>query len=180
MSKVLWHTTMSLDGFVAGPDDAMDWAFGDDLGPSPSGDAVPDTAGAILAGRRWFDLSLARPGWRPYGGTWHGSLFVLTHRPPPPLTDDEVTFLGGDIGDAVATARTAAGGKDVVLFGPTVARQCLDAGLVDEILVHIVPVLLGDGVRFFDRPGVRERVRLHLTGVAASGQLTDLRLTVAR
>jgi dihydrofolate reductase len=176
--RIIWHTTISLDGFVAGPDDTMDWAFGAGLGPSPAGSAMIESTGAILAGRRWFDLSLTRENWAPYGGAWSGAVLVLTHRPAAqPPGGGSVTFLSGDVRDAVETARIAAEGKDVVVFGPTVAAACLAAGVLDEILVHIVPVLLGDGVRFFDRPGA-PAVPLRRVELAESGQLTDLRFAV--
>jgi dihydrofolate reductase len=180
--KVLWHTTMSLDGFVAGPDDSMDWLFDARLGASEPGSAVVHTTGAILAGRRWYDLSLTRENWAPYGGTWQGPIFILTHRPPTELVKTggglPVTFLTGAVQDAVATALEAAAGKDVVIFGPTIARACIQTGVLDEILVHIVPVLLGDGVRFFDHPGRTQPVSLRRTALAESGHLTDLRFAV--
>jgi dihydrofolate reductase len=91
-----------------------------------------------------------------------------------------ITFVTSEIRDAVAAALEAAAGKDVVVFGPTLARECLDAGVLDEILVHIVPVLLGEGIRFFDCPGTTQPVRLRRTAVAESGQLTDMRLAVVR
>jgi dihydrofolate reductase len=176
--RVIWHTTMSLDGFVAGPDDSMDWAFGVGLGPSAAGSEIIGSTGAILAGRRWYDLSLAREKWAPYGGAWHGAVLVLSHRPAAqPTGGGAVTFLSGDIRDAVAAARAAADGKDVVVFGPTVARACLEAGVLDEVLVHLVPVLLGDGVRLFDRPGLGP-VPLRRTELVESGQLTDMRFAV--
>jgi dihydrofolate reductase len=182
--KILWHTTMSLDGFVAGPDDAMDWAYSEDLGAADAGVAVAETTGAIVAGRRWYDLALIRPNWAPYGGAWHGPMFILTHRPPAEPAeigpDLPVTFLTGDVGDAVARAREAAAGKDVVIFGPTIARECIEAGVLDEILVHVVPVLVGAGIRFFDRPGSTQLVPLRRTAFAESGQLTDLRFDVVR
>jgi dihydrofolate reductase len=182
--RVIWHTTMSLDGFVAGRDDAMDWAFGADLGPSAAGTGVVGATGAIVAGRRWYDRALERPEWAPYGGSWQGPLIVVTNRPhsEPASPGDglSVTFVATGIGDAVVAARAAAGGRDVVVFGPTIARQCLDSGLLDEILVHVVPVLLGDGVRFFGDPGVGHRIPLRRTELVASGQLTDLRFTVGR
>lgn len=169
---------MSLDGFVAGRDDGMDWAFGAGLGPSAAGSEMIERTGAILAGRRWYDLSLAREKWAPYGGAWHGFVLVLTHRPAAqPPGGGSVTFLSGDIRDAVAAARAQANGKDVVVFGPTVATACLEAGVLDEVLVHLVPVLLGDGVRFFGWPGA-SAIPLRRTEVVESGQLTDLRFAV--
>ena len=76
-----------------------------------------------------------------------GPFFVLTHEPPDP-PDPGVTFPSGDIGEVVATALDAAGGKNLEILGADVAGQCLRRGLVDEILVYVVPVLLGDGIRF--------------------------------
>ena len=88
------------------------------------------------------------PGSRDY--PFSGPMFLLTHRPPEP-PDPEVTYLTGDIGDAVATALDAAGGKNLEILGADVAGQCLRRGLVDEILVYVIPVLLGDGIRFSPR-----------------------------
>jgi dihydrofolate reductase len=79
-----------------------------------------------------------------------GPFFVLTHRPLDP-PDPDVTVLSGDIEDAVATALAAAGGKELELLGADVAGQALEQGLVDEILVYLVPILLGDGVPFWPR-----------------------------
>jgi dihydrofolate reductase len=74
-------------------------------------------------------------------------MFVLTHQPPDP-PDPDVTYLTGDIREAVPTALDAAGGKDLQILGADVAGQCLQQGLVDEILVQVLPVLLGYGIRF--------------------------------
>ena len=171
---------MSLDGFIAGPGDAMDWIF-DFIAP----DEFPEIAaatGAMLIGRRTYDvgnrMKVARePGHAPSGETYPVSvpMFVLTHKPPEPL-DPEVTFLGGDIGEAVATARTAAGGKNLEILGADVAGQCLHRGLVDEILVYVLPVLLGDGVRF-SAPGVG-RIDLEPLSSTRSGAVTVLRFRV--
>jgi dihydrofolate reductase len=179
---VLSHATMSLDGFIAGPDDAMDWVFAHG-GPSAAGTEVILTTGAVLAGRRLYDLGISRvsKGWRAgiYGGAWTGPVFVLTHRPPDAADDPGITFLTGDLRAAVAAARAAAGGKNVVLFGASLTRQCLAEGLLDEIVIHLAPVLIGDGVRLFDSPGSAP-VSLERIGLAASGQVTDLRFRVAK
>jgi dihydrofolate reductase len=81
-----------------------------------------------------------------------GPMFLLTHRPLEP-PNPEVTILSGDIGEAVATALDAAGGKDLEVLGADVAGQCLQRGLVDEILVYVLPVLLGDGIHI-SAPGL--------------------------
>src|SRR4030095_12891102 len=88
-----------------------------------------------------------------------------------------VTFLSDDLSDAVATAKDAAAGKAVIVFGANVAAQCLRASLLDEIVVHLVPILLSDGVRLVGIPDLGP-VALERRLVAASGQITDLRFAV--
>ena len=75
-----------------------------------------------------------------------GPVFVLSHRPQDAPDDPKATFVSG-IDEALARARDAAGGKNVEIFGANVARQCLDVGFIDEVVVHLAPILLGDGVR---------------------------------
>lgn len=173
---VIWHITMSLDGFIAGPGDAMDWAFDASGGPNELADEIRRGTGAILAGRRWYDVATAKyDGVNGiYGGAWSGPVFVLTHRDGE---DPSVTFLSGGVEDAVAQARAAAGGRALEIFGADLARQVLAAGLLDEIVVHVAPVLLGGGVRLYE---AAERVRLERTAIAESGQLVDLRFAVSR
>jgi hypothetical protein len=83
MSKTTWHITMSLDGFIAGPDHSMDWAFGHGDAPNSIADSVRAGTGAILAGRAWHDVAMERYDGVAgiYGGAWSGPVFVLTHRP---------------------------------------------------------------------------------------------------
>jgi dihydrofolate reductase len=114
-----------------------------------------------------------------YGGNWSGPVFVLTHRPPEVSADPSVTFLTDGINNALATAAAAARGKNVEILGANTAQQALQAHLVDEIVVHIVPVLLGDGVRLYGGPGL-ERINMEGTVLAESGQQTDLRFRVAK
>jgi len=176
---VLWHVTMSLDGFIAGPDDAMDWVF-EYAEPNPAVDEVIGTTGAILAGRRTYDVGrrdVGKPSGQAFGGAWRGPQFVLTHDVPDGSDDPSVTFLGGDITSAVNRALTAAGGKNVLVFGANVAKQCVEAGLLDEVLVHVAPVLLGDGVRLFGGPGFG-RVDLEPISVERVGRLANLRFRV--
>jgi len=92
---------------------------------------------------------------RPYGGAWTGPILILTHKDlaTNPFSD-EFTYVSGDIRDVIADGLKAADGKNLVVTGGEVPRLTLDVGLVDEIVVHIVPVLLGEGVRFYDSPGV--------------------------
>lgn len=178
MALMIWHVTMSLDGFIAPPDDSAEWMFGHGAA-GPLGAETMRRTGAILSGRRGVEFgNRPGPGARAiYGGAWSGPVFVLTHDPAEPL--DGITFLSGDIGQAADLAREAAGDRDVGVFGADVARQCLRAGLLDELVVHLVPVLLGGGVRLFDSPDPGP-VTLRKTRCDDSGQITDLRFAVVR
>jgi dihydrofolate reductase len=180
MGKVMWHTLKSLDGFIAGPGDDMRWAFQVDAGPDETIDGVVTSIGALLVGRRTQDVEdREQPGF--YGGSYRGPFFVLRHDPPaqPPVVKDVTgRFVDLPIGGAVALAQHAAGDMDVVVLGANVAQQCLGAGLLDEVLIHLAPVLLGDGVRLFDRPG-GDMVRLRKISVHETGQLTALRFAVS-
>jgi dihydrofolate reductase len=106
-----------------------------------------------------------------------GPFFLLTHRPLEP-PDPDITILSGDIGAAVATALDAAGGKNLEILGADVAGQCLGRGLVDEILVYVLPVLLGDGIPF-SSPGLA-KVDLEPISSARSGDATILRFRVRK
>jgi dihydrofolate reductase len=158
--KVLWHFTMSLDGFVAGPEHSMDWMTGLSHRTGLV-DEYAETTGAVLGGRTGWDLNPSPDG--IYGGAWQGPLFVLTHHPEDAAPADGVTFLDCDPAKAVRIGLEAAGGKNLEVFSPTIGRQLLELGLIDEIDLHIAPVLLGDGIRLYDNPG-SEPIRLHLAG----------------
>ena len=179
MRKTIWHTMMSVDGFIAGPDDSMDWAFGHG-GHSALADDSRDATGAILAGRRWYDVASERyDGVNGiYGGAWTGPVFVLTHSPDELAEDDSVTALSGRLERALTTATDAAGGVAVGLLGAAKARPCLDAGARAEVIVHIAPVLLGDGVRLYGAGA--PRVDLELIDRPEGEQVTDLRFRVRR
>ena len=180
--KVVVNRSMSLDGFIAGPGDAMDWIF-DFVAP----DEFPEIAaatGAMLVGRRTDEVGSRMDADQERGSVssgegypFPGPVFVLTHRPPDP-PDPDVTYLAGDIGEAVATALDAAGGKNLEILGADVAGQCLQRGLVDEILVYVLPVLLGDGVRF-SSPGLA-RIDLEPVSSTRSGAVTILRFRVRK
>jgi len=175
--KVVVNRSMSLDGFIAGPGDAMGWVF-DFMAP----DEFPEIAaatGAMLIGRRTYEVGNRMAADNPDGTGYpfSGPVFVLAHEPPDP-PDPAITFLTGDIGEAVATARSAAGGKNLEILGADVAGQCLRRGLVDEILVYVLPVLLGDGIRF-SPPGLA-RIDLEPVSSTRSGAVTILRFRVRK
>ncbi|GAB2785441.1 dihydrofolate reductase family protein [Amycolatopsis magusensis] len=167
MSKLLYSATMSLDGFIAGPGGDLSWLTAY-TGPDPTVDALIPQVGALLVGNRTYrgdDPHHDDPekAGEAFGGGWSGPQVVLTHHlPAAPVPD--VTF-ADDLGKAVALAKAAADGKYVNVLGADVARQCLAAGELDEVLVFVAPVLLGDGVRLFDHPGAT-LVRLEHIGPA--------------
>ena len=180
--KVVVNRSMSLDGFIAGPGHAMNRIF-DFMAP----DAFPEIAaatGAMLVGRRTYEVGNRMDAGKERGSAssgetypFSGPVFVLTHEPPDP-PDAAATFLIGDVGEAVARARSAAGGKNLEILGADVAGQCLQRGLVDEILVYVLPVLLGDGIRF-SSPGLA-RIDLEPVSSTRSGAVTILRFRVRK
>jgi dihydrofolate reductase len=168
MSKVTTGASMSLDGYIAGPDESgFDKLFqwygnGDVARPTTHADMTMqltqvssdhldrylETVGAFVVGRHLFDLTSGWGGIHPLDKP----IVVLSHsdRTPEGWTGDEpFTFVGEGIEAAIAKAREIAGGRDVGLNGGTIAAQALDAGLLDEVWVDLVPVLLGGGTPFF-------------------------------
>ena len=169
--KVVVNRAMSLDGFIAGPDDAMDWIL--DFRTETTFPEIVQATGAMLIGRRTHEVARRMSAEdTSYDG---GPVFVLTHRPPDEPRGG-VTFLTCDLTEAVATARAAARGKDLEILGADLAGQCLRQGLVDEILVYVLPVLLGDGVRFWSSE--HDRIDLEPFDNRQSGAVTLLRFRV--
>jgi dihydrofolate reductase len=148
--KVHFAFAMSLDGFVAGPGHSMDF-----MGRATQREGLVkeyiEATGAVLAGRDGYDSAIGDS--RPYGGAWKGPIFVLTHHPEDARPADDITFLDCAVEEAVRIGLEAAQGKNLQIFSPTIGRQLLQLGLIDEIDIHVVPVLLGDGIRLYDNPG---------------------------
>lgn len=188
--------SMSLDGFIAGPDGNIgrlfDWySSGDTDVVFPSGtltvkvapasaEILQDlihTVGAIVSGRKQFDIAHGWDGRHPMDVP----VFVVTHRVSHEWVYDgsPFTFVTDGVESAVAQATAVAGGKNVAVDGANVAQQCIRAGLVDEIFVNLVPVLLGTGIRFFDNLGP-EQVELESTLVVAVPGVTHLRFRVVK
>ena len=175
--KVVVNRCMSLDGFIAAAGDVMEWGAGRQLADFVAAEDFLEIAaatGAMLVGRRTSDvgdrMEAEEPGSVDY--PFSGPVFVLTHRPPEPPAPG-VTYLSGDIVEAVTAARRAAGGKSLEILGADVAGQCLRRGLVDEILVYVLPVLLGDGIPF-SAPGL-PTIDLEPLSSRRSGAATILR-----
>jgi dihydrofolate reductase len=154
MSTLLYSVTMSLDGFIAGPGGDMSWLT-PLIAPNPLVDDLIPRIGALLVGGHTYrgddpHRGTERAG-KAFGGGWDGPQFVVTHTQPPTSPPD-TTFVP-DLPEAVALARTAAADRYVNVLGATVAAGCLAAGELDEVLVLVAPVLLGDGIRLFHHPG---------------------------
>jgi dihydrofolate reductase len=189
MSTVILDVSISLDGFAAGPNIREEEPMGDEgerlhawiAGDGPGGDVdrginrdLDDNIGAVVVGRRTFELGL-----KPWGGTpWPGvPTFVVTHRTREDLLGDNGgTFAFDGLEPAVRRAREAAGDRNVMVLGPDVSRQMLGAGLLDEIRLHIVPILLGEGTPLF----AGARAELIPAGTPVTGAATHLRFRVAR
>ena len=157
--KVLWHFTMSLDGFVAGPNHAMDWMTGFTVPARPDRGIHRDHR--RRAGRAG-GLDAFPDAEHHLRRRLAGPVFVLTHHPEDAPPADGVTFLNCDVGRGGSDRAGGRGGKNLEVFSPTIGRQLLERGLIDEIDLHIAPVLLGDGIRLFDNPGGAP-VRLQLS-----------------
>jgi dihydrofolate reductase len=177
--NVVIQAAMSLDGFIAGPGDSMDWVF--EFATPASFPEIIAATGAMLSGRNSFEVGerdVGKPSGDAYGGAWAGPMFVLTHRPPA-TGRKGVAFLSGDIATAVTTAKQAAGDKNLVLLGADVGRQALERGLVDQIQLMILPVLLGDGTRLYGSAG-GARVDLELAASQQSDGVTLLTYRVRK
>lgn len=195
MSAIVLYMWMSLDGFIAGPDDGPDRGLGiggerlhrslvlDEGGSSPSDIRTLDpvsaqvmaeanATGAVITGRRTFD----------HGGRWDGDhhdgvpIFVLTRSVPDEPAPGHARYVT-DVGEAAEQARRAAGEREVLLHGAEAARAFLRAGELDEMSLQIIPVLLGQGRRLFeDMPA--EHVELELVDTSAGREMLRTRYRV--
>ena len=196
MGKVIADQSMSLDGFSTGPNVAVgngmgdggdrlhDWMGWEEGGPAArAGVGWEDElspfdllkrSGAVVVGRRMFDV-----GEEPWGDAppFHQPVFVVTHRPTAPIVKEggtTYTFVTGGIAAVLARAKEAAGGKDVaVLGGADLIRQFAEAGLLEELRLHLAHVLLGDGTRLFERLDP-QRVTLERTRVVDAPGVTHV------
>jgi dihydrofolate reductase len=198
MSKVFTALATSVDGYITGPgpspDQALgrgggvlfDWYFNGDTPSRQFGgfrlsaasaevfDTVAGRVGATLAGRTTYDHS---GGWGGGGPHPTAPLVVLSHRPAPANAERQ-TFVASGIADAVAAAREVAGRRDVALMGSGMIRAALDAGLLDEVIIHQVPVLLGGGTPLF-QPGPTPAT-LQLRSVVPAPGVTHLHYDVQK
>jgi dihydrofolate reductase len=187
MGNVVIDMSMSLDGYIAAPDDnpqqglgedgmrLHNWAFDD---PSVFerlyGDLIEET-GAVIMGRRSYDNSIKE--WGGKGPLGEVPCFVVTHNPPE-SSDPVFTWVTDGIESAFAKAQEAAGDKRIGLMGANLDQQFLAAGLVDEIRIHLINVLLGGGRRLFDQ--LPERIELEQTGLTQTDGVTHVEYRVVR
>lgn len=193
MGSVYLDISMSLDGLIAQPNHdpgtIHDWLFSGDTTNSQNGmfktsgastDVLEETlaaSGAVVAGRRTYDLTGGWGGSQPMGVP----VFVVTHeaRTEVPEGETPFTFVSDGVESAIEQAKGAAGDKDVcVMGGASLAQQTLEAGLLDEIQIHLTPVLLGDGIRLFDESG--DQIELKATRVVEAPGVTHLRFRVVK
>jgi dihydrofolate reductase len=185
VGEVIANMSMSLDGFVEDATGSALPLFGwmENLA-QPSGDAGHASAdlfqeatarvGALVCGRRLFDLTKGWGGRHPTGA----HVFVVTHHPPADWPHREsFTFVPDGVASVIAQARQVAGERTVAVATPDITRQCLDLGLLDEIAVDLVPVLLGAGKPFF--AGLEHApVRLGTPTVVQGADVTHLHFRV--
>jgi dihydrofolate reductase len=198
MSKVTCDLSISVDGFVAGPHQSLDNPLGEGaedrlhrwMFEQPEANAAElqgiTAAGAFIMGRNMFspgrdDWDLEWKGWWGDEPPYHRPVFVLTHHPRPVLPmsgGTTFTFVTDGIESALAQAREAAGGGDIAIAGGAhTVNQYLAAGLIDELRLHVAPVLLGAGERLFDGVG---DITLEPLGVRGTDLVTHLRYRVTR
>ncbi len=193
MTKVTCDMAVSVDGFVAGPNQSPEQPFGDGVGdrlhrwmfeePEANAAAIEaiGASSAYVMGRNMFGPG--RDGWDlEWKGWWgdeppyHAPVFVLTHHPREPLAmqgGTTFTFVTDGIEAALAQAREAAGDGDVAIAGgAATVNQYLAAGLIDELRLHVVPVVLGAGERLFDGVGAVDLERLDVTATELVTHMT--------
>jgi dihydrofolate reductase len=196
MSKVVAGFSMSLDGFVADPDDGVEQVFkwysaggtdaavmsGDQaFGMTREGAEIIEEAsrgaGVLVTARRTFDIAHAWGGKHPMDVP----MVVVTHRIPQEWVNREgspFTFVTSGVPKAIDLAREIAGGKDVVVGAPSVTQQCLQLGLLDAIHIDLVPVVLGRGIRLFDH--LTQPVELLVTEASGNPHVTHLTYLVIK
>ena len=187
MSISVLDMSVSLDGYIADPDDFLGGDDGErlhkwaDVDGPPSGPVKQfeeewSAAGAVLAGRRTAELM------DHWGGSHAGlPIIVPSHRPPGPAARwgyPLVTYVTDGIESAMAQAKAAAQGKDVMVHGATTAQRALEAGVLDELQIHLVPVLFGEGRRLFDL--LPSRIELEIVRVIDTPEATHIRYRVRR
>ena len=189
MSATVLDMSMSLDGYVTGPNDSRENPFGDGaemlhdwIFDAATDDdrailqATLDGVGAIVMGRTSFDKNEGEGGWGDAGPMGEIPCFVVTHNRPSASHPAVFTFITDGVVSAIEQAKDGAGDKIVSLFGATIMQQALPLGLVDEIRVHVIPVLLGGGTPLFGT--LDSSVKLERTEARATPAVTHLAFRV--
>jgi dihydrofolate reductase len=183
MALVISDMSISLDGYVTGPNDSRENPFGDGAGmlhdwfaaDAATGDDLAilqemlDGIGAVVMGRKSFDKNEGDGGWGGGGPAGDIPCFVVTHNKPATPYPPVFTFVTDGVASAIEQAKHVAGDRVVGLHGATVMQQALPLGLVDQIRVHVIPVLLGAGTPLFGplaSPVTLERTEARITPAA--------------
>lgn len=184
MSKVLLDMAMSLDGFIAGPNHEDQGLHNYFFSPSgPTREVIEEgfkTTGTIIMGRRAYDIGAAQDGFAD--NLYKVPTFVLTHRIPEKVARgaESFIFVTDGIESALEQAKAAAGDRDAVIgVGANIAQQYLQAGLVDEMQIHLIPILLSKGIRLFDHLETKA-IELEKTRVMDGSGVTHLRFQVLK
>jgi dihydrofolate reductase len=183
--------SVSLDGYVTGPNDSRANPFGDGaemlhdwLSKAATDEdrailqQTLDSTGAIVMGRTSFEKNEGDGGWGDGGPMGDTPVFVVTHHAPTTPYPAVFTFVTDGVASAIEQAKAAAGEKGVSLFGATVMQQALPLGLVDEFCIHVVPVLLGDGTPLFS--SLDSAINLERIDATPTPAATHLRYRVVR
>ena len=192
MGKVLLDISMSLDGFVTATnvrlgeglgddgDILHSWAFNSDDQRNHELLNTAASLGALIAGRNTYDISI--PWWEADGPTGPARipLIVVSHTVPEAIPEGGVYAFVDDIETALERAQKAAGDKDIAIMGgANIAQQFLKAGLIDEISLHVAPVIFGSGTQLFENLG-NEHIRLETPEVIETAESTHLRFRVIK
>lgn len=180
MSKVMIHATVSLDGFMADLDGGMDWMNGFPVAPEDEQivETICSDIGAIVGGAN--KTQTIEDGEIPYGGFLKVPVYLMTHSEQDSVEHDgtRFVFVVDDIEAAVNSAQHDAGEKWVSILGGRVARRCLSLGLVDELRLHVVPIVLGEGIPLLT--GLERQLRLERMETSAFASEVHLRYRILR
>jgi dihydrofolate reductase len=193
MGKVIYDISMSLDGFIAGAnvraeagwaglgdggERLHDWAFSSvDPRNREIAEAMVASTGAVIVGRTTYDVSI--PNWGADGPIGRVATIVVSHSVPKDIPDGGVYVFVDGVEAAYEEAKKAAGNKDIVVHGANTAQQLITLGLIDEISIHVAPILFGSGIRLFEHQG-GEHIPLETTEVIETKEAIHLRFRVIK
>jgi dihydrofolate reductase len=193
MGKVIYDISMSLDGFIAGAnvrpeagwaglgdggERLHDWGFNSaDPRNREIAEAVVANTGAVIVGRTTYNVSI--PNWGADGPISRVPTVVVSHSAPEDIPDGGVYIFVDSVEAAFEQAKKAAGNKEIVVQGANIAQQLITLSLIDEIMIHVAPVLFGSGIRLFEHTG-SEHIPLETIEVIETKEAIHLRFRVVK